>query len=144
MNPPRLIAGFSNHKLQADRALGVPPVCVCAILCKRKTPAPRSTVSGQKESPHMSDSPIGPTAQVGLGNPHLITFLRLTLSDQGWDMQRLASAMRWNQEVRAEMTEVAIELGLIAPPLIRARPVSRPATADILIFPVSPRPRSES
>lgn len=93
----------------------------------------------------MTDSPIGPAAQVGSArNEYLITFLRLTLGDQGWDMQRLASAMGWDQEDRAEMTEVAIELGLIAPPLIKARPVPPPATTDILIIPVSPRPRSAS
>jgi hypothetical protein len=93
----------------------------------------------------MSHSPIGPTAQVSFAsNPYLITLLRQTLGEQGWNIQRLNLAMGWDQEFRAKVTEVAIELGLIAPPLIKARPVPPPTTADILIFPVPLRPRSES
>jgi hypothetical protein len=93
----------------------------------------------------MSNSPIGPPGQAGsdANNPYLVAFLQTTLGDQGWDIQRLALAIGWNQELRAKMTELALGLGLIAPPLIRARPVP-PATADILVFPLSPRPRSES
>jgi hypothetical protein len=95
----------------------------------------------------MSHSPIGPTAQVGPANPYLILLLRQTLGEQGWTMQRLALAMRWDQEIRAEVTELAIELGLLTHASLivkaKAKALPLPQTADILILPVSLRPRAE-
>jgi hypothetical protein len=112
---------------------------------KRETRHRDQRWPGQKESPHMSHSPVGPTAQGGFAStPYLIILLRQTLGERGWNIQRLNLAMGWDQEFRVKVAELAVELRLIAQPLIKAWPVPPPATADILIFPVSPRPRSES
>lgn len=133
--------------------MGVPPVCVCAILRKRKTPAHRDQrCPGQKESLHMSNSTIGPPGQAGsyANNPYLVSALHSFLGDQGWSFERLALMMSWNQESRAEISEVALGLGLITQAslavevkAIKARPLPPPQTADILILPVPLRPRPE-
>jgi hypothetical protein len=103
-----------NHKSQADPASGVPPVCIRAIMRKRKPRHRDQRCPGLKEGPQMTITTFDPPAQAGFDvrNPYLITLLRLTLCEQGWNMKRLALAMRWDQEFRLKVTELAVELGL--------------------------------
>jgi hypothetical protein len=98
----------------------------------------------------MPHSPIGPTAQLGFANPYLISFLQVTLGEQGYTIQRLASAIGWDQDFIAKVTELALALGLITPAslvpsgaVLKARLLRQPETADILVLPVSVRPRTE-
>jgi hypothetical protein len=95
----------------------------------------------------MSDSPISATAQPrpDASNPVLVTVLRLTLGEQGWDLPRLVEAFSWhrNPEWLAGVTKLAYEMGLIATVQPKAKKSKRPEPDDEpLILPVPLRPQA--
>lgn len=78
-------------------------------------------------------------------NPHLVALLRLTLGEQGCSFQQLVKAFRWHRDPEwlAGVTELAEELGLIAPVQPKAKKTKQPSSEPDdapLILPVPLRP----
>ena len=96
----------------------------------------------------MPNSPIALPAQPrpDASNKYLVAALRLAL-EQGWSFQQLVKAFRWHRrpEWLAGVTELAEQLGLIAPVQPKAKRTKQPSSElddEPLILPVPLRPQT--
>jgi hypothetical protein len=97
----------------------------------------------------MSNSPHAPPAQPrpDASNEYLVATLRLALGEQGLSFQQLVKAFRWHRhpEWLAGVTDLAKELGLIAPVQPKAKKTKQPASEpddEPLVLPVQLRPQT--